>query len=443
MSLLKGDITKYVAVFTAMIGFVGMLGWFFDILIFKTIFPSMVSMKFNTVLCFFLLGISLFFHTNDRFKIIVKVVLIFVSLIGLLTLIQYICAINLRIDEFFWKEVRNPVATSSPGRMSPETAFGFLMTGTALLFVRNKRMHLYVQIALFLTFLMSFHGLSDFLFGYGFYKSTVLFSKIALITAIILIIFSTGILYSPYFHAVRYSFEQKLIFGFSIVMSCGFILFFIYNRSKIDIVNSKDWIIHTHKVIDQSHEISSKIEDVELGKRGYVITGDTLFLEPFVKSKKQISNHLINLKLLTKDNYSQQLRLNTLERLINQEMLFFKNVIELRSNKGFEEAKKIVATARGKVLMDSIRSTITDIQKEERFLSNQRSKTNQNSIDSANSLISFFQIIIVSFLIVLFLIALKTFKVRKKAQNLLQKSNERFSKIFNYSPVAMFITSID
>lgn len=443
MSLLKGDITKYVAVFTAMIGFVGMLGWFFDILIFKTIFPSMVSMKFNTVLCFFLLGISLFFHTNDRFKIIVKVVLIFVSLIGLLTLIQYICAVNLRIDEFFWKEVRNPVATSSPGRMSPETAFGFLMTGTALLFVRNKRMHLYVQIALFLTFLMSFHGLSDFLFGYGFYKSTVLFSKIALITAIILIIFSTGILYSPYFHAVRYSFEQKLIFGFSIVMSCGFILFFVYNRSKIDIVNSKDWIIHTHKVIDQSHEISSKIEDVELGKRGYVITGDTLFLEPFVKSKKQISNHLINLKLLTKDNYSQQLRLNTLERLINQEMLFLKNVIELRSNKGFEEAKKIVATARGKVLMDSIRSTITDIQKEERFLLNQKSKTFQNSVDSTNNLISFFQIMIVSFLIVLFLIALETFKVRKKEQDILQKSNERFSKIFNYSPVAMFITSID
>lgn len=443
MSLLKRYITKYVAVFTAMIGFVGMLGWFFDVHIFKTIFPSMIAMKFNTVLSFFLLGISLFFHTNDKFRIIVKIVLIFVSLIGLLTLLEYIYAVNLRIDEFFWKDVNNPVATSNPGRMSPATAFGFLMIGIALMFVRNKKMHLYVQIALFLAFLMAFHGLSNFIFGYGFYKSTVLFSKIALITAITLIALSIGVLYSPYLDTVRYTFEQKLIFGFSIVMSSVFILFFIYNKSKSDFVSSRDWIIHTQKVIDQSHEILSKIEDVELGKRGYVITGDTLFLEPFVESKKQISNYLINLKLLTRDNHSQQLRFNTLERLISQEMAFFKNVIELRSNKGFEEAKKLVATAKGKVLMDSIRNTIADIQKEERFLLNERGKTNQNSIDSANSFISFFQIMIVSFLIALFLIALETFRTRQKAQNLLQKSNERFSKIFNYSPVAMVITSID
>jgi PAS domain S-box-containing protein len=443
MSLLKRYITKYVAVFTAMIGFVGMLGWFFDVHIFKTIFPSMIAMKFNTVLSFFLLGISLFFHTNDKFRIIVKIVLIFVSLIGLLTLLEYIYAVNLRIDEFFWKDVNNPVATSNPGRMSPATAFGFLMIGIALMFVRNKKMHLYVQIALFLAFLMAFHGLSNFIFGYGFYKSTVLFSKIALITAITLIVLSIGVLYSPYLDTVRYTFEQKLIFGFSIVMSSVFILFFIYNKSKSDFVSSRDWIIHTQKVIDQSHEILSKIEDVELGKRGYVITGDTLFLEPFVESKKQISNYLINLKLLTRDNHSQQLRFNTLERLISREMAFFKNVIELRSNKGFEEAKKLVATAKGKVLMDSIRNTIADIQKEERFLLNERGKTNQNSIDSANSFISFFQIMIVSFLIALFLIALETFRTRQKAQNLLQKSNERFSKIFNYSPVAMVITSID
>ncbi|GEL10168.1 PAS domain S-box-containing protein [Flavobacterium glycines] len=443
MDLLKGYITKYVAVFSAMIGFVGMLGWFFDVHIFKTIFPSMIAMKFNTVLSFFLLGISLFFHTNDKFRIIVKVVLIFVSLIGFLTLVEYIYAVNLRIDEFFWKDVNNPVATSNPGRMSPATAFSFLMIGTALMFVRNKKMHLYVQIALFLAFLMAFHGLSNFIFGYGFYKSTVLFSKIALITAITLIALSIGILYSPYLDTVRYTFEQKLIFGFSIIMSSVFILFFIYNKSKSDFVSSRDWIIHTQKVIDQSHEILSKIEDVELGKRGYVITGDTLFLEPFVESKKQISNYLINLKLLTRDNHSQQLRFNTLERLISQEMAFFKNVIELRSNKGFEEAKKLVATAKGKVLMDSIRNTIADIQKEEQFLLNERAKTNQNSIDSADSFISFFQIMIVSFLIALFLIALETFRTRQKAQNLLQKSNERFSKIFNYSPVAMVITSID
>lgn len=443
MSLSKGDVTKYIAVFTAAIGFVGILGWIFDIDGFKTIFPSMIPMKFNTVLSFFLLGISLFFHTNDKFNIIIKIVFAFVSLIGFLTLVEYIYAVDLGIDEFFCKDIKNPIATSNPGRMSPATAFSLLMIGTVLLFIRNKKMHLYVQIILFLAFLMAFHGLSNFIFGYGFYRSTDAFSKIALITAITLITLSIGIFYSPYLEYIKYSFEQKLVFGFSVVLSSVFILFYVYSKSNTDFVNSRKLIIHTQEVIGQSYEILSKIEDVELGKRGYVITGDTLFLEPFVKSKKQILNHLTNLKLLTKDNPLQQARMNVLEELVNQELIFFKKVIELRSNQGFEEAKKAVATARGKILMDSIKSTIVDIRNEEQVLLNKRRQKNQDSIDSANSIIYFFQIMIVLFLVALFFVALTTFKTRQKSQDILDKSNQRFTKIFNYSPVAMVITSIE
>lgn len=442
MGLSKGDVTKYIAVFTAAIGFVGILGWIFDIDGFKTIFPSMIPMKFNTVLSFFLLGISLFFHTNDKFNIIIKVVFAFVSLIGFLTLVEYIYSVDLGIDEFFCKDIKNPIATSNPGRMSPATAFSLSMIGTALLFIRNKKMHLYVQIMLFLAFLMAFHGLSNFIFGYGFYRSTELFSKIALITAITLIVLSIGVFYSPYFERIKYSFEQKLIFGFSVVISSVFILFYVYDKSKTDFVNSRKLIIHTQEVIGQSYEILSKIEDVELGKRGYVITGDTLFLEPFVKSKKQILTHLTHLKSLTKDNPLQQMRFNTLEKLVNQELIFFKKVIELRSDQGFEEAKNAVATARGKILMDSIKSTIVDIRNEEQVLLNKRRQKNQDSIDSANSIIYFFQITIVLFLIALFFVALTTFKTRQKAQILLEKSNERFFKIFNYSPIPMAITNV-
>jgi PAS domain S-box-containing protein len=443
MSLLKGHITKYLAVFTATIGFVGVMGWFFDIDIFKTVFPGMIPMKFNTALSFFLLGISLFFHLIDKFKTIITVVFVFVSLIGFLTLFEHIYAVDFGIDEFFWKDVKNPIATSNPGRMSPVTAFGFSMIGTALLFIRNKKMHLYVQIMLFLAFLMALQGLSNFVFGYASYSLKELFSKIPLITLITLIVLSIGVFYSPYLDPVIYSFEQKLIFGFTIVISSVFILFYVYNKSKSDFVDSHEWIIHTQQVIDESHKILLKIGDVELGERGYVITGDSLFLEPFVKSKKEILNHLANLKLIAKVDHLQQARINTLEKLVNQELIFLEKVTELRSNNGFEDAEKIISTARGKILIDSVKNTITDIRKEEESLLNKRRRMNQDSIDSADSIIYFFQIMIVLFLVSLFFVSLKTYKNRQKSQELLHKSNQRFTKIFNHSPVAMAITSID
>ena len=162
---------------------------------FRMVFSETIAVKFNTGLCFFLLGTALYFHENYKFKIIVNIVFAFVLLMGFLTLVEYIYGVDLRIDELFWNDVKNPVATSNPGRMSPATAFCFFMIGTSLLFIRNNRFHLYVQIALFLSFLMAFHGLSNHIFGYGFYKTTALFSKIAPITAITLIIFSVGVFF--------------------------------------------------------------------------------------------------------------------------------------------------------------------------------------------------------------------------------------------------------
>lgn len=444
MSLLKGHITKYVAVYTAMIGFVVLLGWFFDISAFRVVLPETITVKFNTGLCFFLLGIALYFHDNKKFQVIVSIIFGFVLLMGFLTLVEYIYGTDLRIDELFWNDVKNPIATSNPGRMSPATAFCFLMIGTSLLFIRNNRLRLYVQIALFLSFLMAFYGLSNNIYEYGFYKTTAMFSKIATITAITFIIFSVGVFFSPFLEHVKYSFEQKLIFGFCIVVSTFFVLFYVYNKSRNDFIESRNWIAHNQLVIDQTYEILSKIEDVELDTRGYVITGDSIFLlEPFEKSKRHILNHLNNLKFLTNDNQMQQLRVKKLSGLVDRAMDYFEGLIEVRSDKGFEEAKKIVATGRGKRLMDSIRNTIVDIKKQERYLLAKKKMANQVSIDSANRIVVFFQGTTFVFLVILFFVVMATFKTTQKAQAYLRKSNERFSNIFNYSPVAVAITSVD
>lgn len=439
----KKQTTKSIAAFTAIIGFVSMLGWFFEIQFFKTFFPSVISMKFYTAISFFILGISLFFHTKEKFNLVVKLGFTVVSLIGLLNLLEYIYVVDFGVQQSFWKELSDPLVGSGSRRMSLITAFSFFLIGTALIFIRNKKMHLYVQIAIFLVLLMLFLGFSNFIFGKGFYVGTQLFSKTALITAVTLTALSFSVLYSPYLDAIIYSFEQKLTFGFCFVMVSIFFLFYTYNKSKNDFLDSRTWVVHTQGVIAESQEVLSRIEEVGLGVKGYVITGNSLFLESFEKSKNKILNHTSVLKALTKDNNSQQLRLNVLDRLINQELIFFKTVVDIRSNKGFEEARKLVATARGKILMDAIKSTIVEIQREEYYLLNKRKLVNQKSIDNANSFISFFQIMILVFLVALFFVISKTFKTRQTAQNLLQKSNERFSKFFNYSPVAMVITSVD
>src|SRR5215469_4333218 len=41
---------------------------------------------------------------------------------------------------------------------------------------------------------------------------------------------------------------------------------------------SRDWVHHSRLVIDEVHNLSAKLKDLELGQRGYLLTGDESFL---------------------------------------------------------------------------------------------------------------------------------------------------------------------
>ncbi|MFZ9739632.1 MAG: diguanylate cyclase, partial [Prochlorotrichaceae cyanobacterium] len=110
---------------------------------------SFVPMQFNTALGFSLLGTCLFMIGNQHYKSPRWLAPMLVTLGGL-TLLEYLFKINLGIDELFMKHYVT-VATSHPGRMAPNTALCFTLSGTTIvLMVYGKRrlIPLYIASAL-------------------------------------------------------------------------------------------------------------------------------------------------------------------------------------------------------------------------------------------------------------------------------------------------------
>jgi PAS domain S-box-containing protein len=88
-------------------------------------------MQFNTALGFLLCGAALtFFHCHR--PQVAQGLGALTSLIGGLTLLEYLLNIDFGIDQLFMEHYIS-VATSHPGRMAPNTALCFLLTGTAAL----------------------------------------------------------------------------------------------------------------------------------------------------------------------------------------------------------------------------------------------------------------------------------------------------------------------
>ncbi len=122
------------------LGLTVIFGWYTGSERLIQISPRFVPMQFNTALGFLLISLALLGLTNNR-RGFVKYIGITSILLGGLTLIQHIFGVNLYIDELFMKHYIT-ISTSTPGRMAPNTALNFLLSGISILTMSAMRISL-------------------------------------------------------------------------------------------------------------------------------------------------------------------------------------------------------------------------------------------------------------------------------------------------------------
>ncbi|HLJ49309.1 MAG TPA: CHASE3 domain-containing protein [Bryobacteraceae bacterium] len=134
------------------------------------------------------------------------------------------------------------------------------------------------------------------------------------------------------------------------------------------------WVTHTHQVLEAKENILSLLKDAETGQRGYLITGEPRYLEPYNNASSSLAQAIAKLRELTADNPAQQQRIAALDPLVSSKLGELKQTIDLRTNQGFEAARKVVLTDQGKQVMDNIRAKLGEIDDAERGLLAERGK---------------------------------------------------------------------
>ena len=110
-----------------LLGAIVLVGWYTHNVTLIQINAAFVPMQYNTALGFLLGGVALLLLTLDRDRM-AGIPGLAVLLIGGITLIEYIGGVNLGLDQLFMEHYVT-VKTSHPGRMAPNTAFCFSLTG--------------------------------------------------------------------------------------------------------------------------------------------------------------------------------------------------------------------------------------------------------------------------------------------------------------------------
>ncbi len=135
---------------------------------------------------------------------------------------------------------------------------------------------------------------------------------------------------------------------------------------NVDVLRANNrQIIHTHEVIVAVDELLSAAQNAETGQRGYLLTGDVQYLEPYEAASRDLTHQLEKLTGLTRDNPTQQAHLNELRRHLAAKMSELDATLQARRAEGVQGAISRMSSGHGLREMDAIRDQIALMRQEE------------------------------------------------------------------------------
>lgn len=172
----------------------------------------------------------------------------------------------------------------------------------------------------------------------------------------------------------NWTFGRKVGAGFAFAGAVLVLLAVVGFQTTAKLIEDNRWVQHTHQVRGTLSALIALMTDAETASRGYVISGDQAFLEPYQAAVGAVDRSLTQIRELTADNPVQQRRVETLAPLVADRMAEAKRVLDVRASDGYEPAAALVTSAAGKRLMDRVRTMVTEMDRDEAQLLDTRTR---------------------------------------------------------------------
>jgi PAS domain S-box-containing protein len=168
----------------------------------------------------------------------------------------------------------------------------------------------------------------------------------------------------------------------------------------------------TFIVMKLADSLLSSLKDAETGQRGYLLTGDEAFLQPYAVVHSTIAGQLQDLKAKTTGSTAQK-HVVALGPLIDEKMAEMAKLIKLRRSGDLAAVTAAVAGGHGKRSMDSIRAEIHSFMLVEEATLLLHDAEFQSSMHRLNTII-----VVASLLLLLLAVLFSLLLYRKSEQRL-------------------------
>lgn len=187
--------------------------------------------------------------------------------------------------------------------------------------------------------------------------------------------------------------KKRLLIYFCICLALFVLLgvAFFYLSKLNALENYSNRVDHSYRVIIHMGKLEKKLLDAETGQRGFIITNDSIFLEPYSSSHQEILEIFQELDTLTRDNPEQQMHLDTLKALIMTTTSLLKENMSQFS----EKSMFVDEFEKGRYYMNKIRKSMENLKRSETELL--QDHDNNKKLNSNSSKTSSYILLVIAF----------------------------------------------
>ena len=171
----------------------------------------------------------------------------------------------------------------------------------------------------------------------------------------------------------------KTASGFLLAVGAVAIIALLSYQSLQSTAVSTANLTQTIELLGRLDGLLSTLKDAETGQRGFLLTGEESYLAPYTDAKDALPGEFTSMRPLLVDRPEQRRRLDALESLANLKMAELDSTVVQRRAGKPDAALAVVRTDRGKIYMDRIRATVSEMAAAERQLIAQRAQESRNA----------------------------------------------------------------
>jgi signal transduction histidine kinase len=140
------------------------------------------------------------------------------------------------------------------------------------------------------------------------------------------------------------------------------------------------WELHAVRVQLQTQLVLAAVEAAETGQRGYLLTGERRFLEPYNSGAAVAGEHMDELRRLTGDNPDQQAQVLVVERLMHLRLEQLAEVLGMAETGRRGVAITLIRAGHGRGTMEQLREELNVVWRSEAALLAERREASQRAI---------------------------------------------------------------